>query len=259
MTEPDDLWNLMGSLSELLQPTLALDDGMGPIQLGRTTVLGLFVRRIHLAFRSTSFEEICTLVTHFGQWVGAAMADATAADGATPTGAAPPPPTGTGGGATADDAPAPTPPLASSAFESPHDSSRARVIGMPRLKRAAEMESSISSSTFIPLRPAPSMGASLAVAEGGSSVLPLLPTVAPLAVAAAGAGGGGRTGGACRSAHSRRRSTARAATGSRRRFSTAASITQPCESAGHCRRRAARLLGLLSRPTCSHAEVFASA
>ena len=60
-TTPDDLWTLMGSLSELLQPTLSLDDGTGPIQLERSSMLGLFVRRLHLAFRSTSFEEICTL------------------------------------------------------------------------------------------------------------------------------------------------------------------------------------------------------
>ena len=37
-TEPDDLWDLMGSLNELLQPTLSLDDGMGPIQLERSSV-----------------------------------------------------------------------------------------------------------------------------------------------------------------------------------------------------------------------------
>ena len=79
-TEPDDLWDLMGSISELLQPTLALDDGAAPIQLERSSVLGLFVRRLHLAFRTTTFEEICTLITHFGEWVGAADA----ADGASP-------------------------------------------------------------------------------------------------------------------------------------------------------------------------------
>ena len=37
-TEPDDLWTLMSSLNELLQPTLSLDDGIGPIQLERSSV-----------------------------------------------------------------------------------------------------------------------------------------------------------------------------------------------------------------------------
>ena len=71
-TEPDDLWDLMGSLGELLEPTLMSDTPSGaPIQLERSSMLGLFVRRIRLAFRNTSFEEVCTLVTHFGQWVQA--------------------------------------------------------------------------------------------------------------------------------------------------------------------------------------------
>jgi hypothetical protein len=103
-TEPDDLWTLMGSLNELLQPTLALDDGMGPIQLERSSVrtcgtaacrrcqvstghnaralvhahtwqmLGLFVRRLHLAFRCTSFEEVCTVMTHFIEYKAAPAA-----------------------------------------------------------------------------------------------------------------------------------------------------------------------------------------
>ena len=37
-------------------------------------VLGLFVRKVHLAFRSTTFEELCALVTHFGLWVREAAA-----------------------------------------------------------------------------------------------------------------------------------------------------------------------------------------
>ena len=86
MAEPDDLWDLMGSLAELLQPALmpAMDSGAPPFQLERSSMLGLFVRRIHLAFRNTSFEEICTLVTHFGQWVQAAQQGDAPATAGTP-------------------------------------------------------------------------------------------------------------------------------------------------------------------------------
>ena len=38
MTEPDDLWTLMSSLSELLQPPLALDDCAVPTQIERSSV-----------------------------------------------------------------------------------------------------------------------------------------------------------------------------------------------------------------------------
>ena len=37
-TEPDDLWTLMNSLSQMLQPTLALDDCVGPSQIERSSV-----------------------------------------------------------------------------------------------------------------------------------------------------------------------------------------------------------------------------
>jgi hypothetical protein len=79
--EPDHLWDLMGSLDELLQPQLMpADENFGGMQmLERSSMLGLFVRRIQLAFRNTSFEEICTLVTHFGQWVRAAADGGSAA------------------------------------------------------------------------------------------------------------------------------------------------------------------------------------
>ena len=75
-TEPDDLWDLMGALHELLQPAC---EGQ-VVQLERSSLLGLYVRRIHLAFHNTSFEEICTLVGHFGQWVVAVEAGPSGGD-----------------------------------------------------------------------------------------------------------------------------------------------------------------------------------
>ena len=40
-----------------------------PGQLERASVLGLFVRRIHLAFSRASFEEVCTVTSHFQLWL----------------------------------------------------------------------------------------------------------------------------------------------------------------------------------------------
>ena len=77
LTEPDDLWDLMETLSALLQPPPPLIEPHeieGEFTIDRSSLLGLYVRRIHLAFRETTFEELCTLVTHFGQWVTAANA-----------------------------------------------------------------------------------------------------------------------------------------------------------------------------------------
>lgn len=75
-TEPDDLWDLFGSLGELVAPaTMGVPDLDGPFLLERSSMLGLFVRRIVLAFRSATFEEVCTLITHFCLWVKAPAAD----------------------------------------------------------------------------------------------------------------------------------------------------------------------------------------
>lgn len=82
-TEPDDLWDLMGTLYELLQaPLIEPHETEGPFTIERSSLLGLYVRRIHLAFRNTSFEELCTLVTHFGQWVSAASESESAPEAA---------------------------------------------------------------------------------------------------------------------------------------------------------------------------------
>ena len=83
-TEVDDLWELMGGLSELLHPTEDLE----PAPIDRSSVLGLFIRRAHLAFQSATFEELCTLISHLGEWVAAAN-DPSAA--ATSRDASPPP------------------------------------------------------------------------------------------------------------------------------------------------------------------------
>ncbi|KOO28241.1 hypothetical protein Ctob_004412 [Chrysochromulina tobinii] len=65
----------METLLALLQPPLIEPHEIeGPFTIDRSSLLGLYVRRIHLAFRETTFEELCTLVTHFGQWVTAANA-----------------------------------------------------------------------------------------------------------------------------------------------------------------------------------------
>ena len=80
MTEPDDLWKLMVSLSNLMEPELlAIDMGScksGPSNLDRSSVLGMFVRRLLLSFRRSTFESLCTLTTHFGQWVCATPPEA---------------------------------------------------------------------------------------------------------------------------------------------------------------------------------------
>ena len=71
-TTPDHLWDLMGSLEMLLERNMEVyssDKNGGPIELDRSSMLGLFVRRAKLAFRKHTFEEICTLVTHFTEWV----------------------------------------------------------------------------------------------------------------------------------------------------------------------------------------------
>ena len=74
-TTPDDLCSLCTtSLRDLVSPDAArpLDtdapDGC-PMQLERSSVLGLFARRTQVAFHRATFEELCTLVTHFGAWV----------------------------------------------------------------------------------------------------------------------------------------------------------------------------------------------
>ena len=76
MTEPDDLWTLMTSLGNLIEkPELSAIDtdslDRGPSHLDRASVLGMFVRRLLLSFRRSTFELLCTLTTHFGQWVRA--------------------------------------------------------------------------------------------------------------------------------------------------------------------------------------------
>ena len=73
-TEPDDIWTLMTSLSDLMEDNLTLnmdaaDPEAGPMHLGRSSVLGMYVRRLLLYFRRASFESLCTLTTHFGQWI----------------------------------------------------------------------------------------------------------------------------------------------------------------------------------------------
>ena len=81
-TTPDDLWTLMGALQGLVSPDLTRDPPLDadsecgcPMQLERSSVLGLFARRTQIAFHRATFEELCTLVTHFGAWA-AAGADA---------------------------------------------------------------------------------------------------------------------------------------------------------------------------------------
>lgn len=77
-TNPDDLWTLMTALSDAIEtpPLLCEADGVmeggrGPAHLERTSVLGLYVRRVLLAFRRSTFESLCTLTSHFKQWVHA--------------------------------------------------------------------------------------------------------------------------------------------------------------------------------------------
>ena len=88
-TTPDDLWTLMGALQGLVSPDLTRDpplDGDSecgcPMQLERSSVLGLFARRTQIAFHRATFEELCTLVTHFGAW--AAPGAESPAPGSTP-------------------------------------------------------------------------------------------------------------------------------------------------------------------------------
>ena len=73
LSEPDDLWTLMTSLGDLMDPPLTLDSNDdpegGPMSLDRASVLGMYVRRLLLSFRRSTFEALCTLTTHFGTWV----------------------------------------------------------------------------------------------------------------------------------------------------------------------------------------------
>ncbi|KAL1515420.1 hypothetical protein AB1Y20_002046 [Prymnesium parvum] len=82
-TEPDDLWTLMSSLSDAMEtPSLGeaaetpMEAENGPMHLERTSVLGIYVRRLLLYFRRSTFEAICTLTSHFQQWVRAPAAPA---------------------------------------------------------------------------------------------------------------------------------------------------------------------------------------
>lgn len=79
-SEPDDIWTLMTSLSDILEkPSLdaslswdaVMEGGNGPMHLDRASVLGIFSRRLLLSFRQSTFETLCTLTTQFQQWVRA--------------------------------------------------------------------------------------------------------------------------------------------------------------------------------------------
>ena len=89
-TTPDDFWSLMGALQGLVSPDLTRDPPLDadsecgcPMQLERSSVLGLFARRAQIAFHRATFEELCTLVTHFGAWA-AAGAESPASGGTPP-------------------------------------------------------------------------------------------------------------------------------------------------------------------------------
>ena len=87
--EPDDIWQLADALHEFVKPsafaTEVQDDAGAPMRLDRASALGLFARRVHIAFQVASFEELCTVTTSFVSWVAADSGADLAASAATPT------------------------------------------------------------------------------------------------------------------------------------------------------------------------------
>jgi hypothetical protein len=71
--EPEDVWNLVADLFSLTQPTAEPDapSGQPPAapRVERSSVFGLFARRVRVSFEYSSFEQTCTITARLRGWL----------------------------------------------------------------------------------------------------------------------------------------------------------------------------------------------
>jgi len=76
--ELEDVWNLVADLFALTQPSPDPDAPAGappvPPKVERSSVFGLYARRVRVAFECASFEETCSVTSRLRSWLGDADA-----------------------------------------------------------------------------------------------------------------------------------------------------------------------------------------